>query len=87
MIDMWGFLVEGVFGSYIITILALALIFFIILVIGNVSLFTNLIYNGYFIAVMSMGYSTFWAAMVFIGVTLFFIYQLLSYLQQGGGAT
>lgn len=55
-LNLWDVFVENVFGSFWISIIALCIVFFLILILGGISAWTALTYQGIFLLAMSIGY-------------------------------
>jgi len=56
MMNLWDLFVEQIFGSFWPAVLFLAIIFFIILMLGGISFYTVIIFEAYFILAMAIGY-------------------------------
>ena len=56
MLSFWDIFVVNLFGSFWPAILFIAMIFFLILMLAGISLYTVIIFLMYFIAAMSIGY-------------------------------
>jgi hypothetical protein len=56
MINLWDLLVVQIFGSFWPAVFFLTLVFFIILMLAGISLYTVIIFNAYFLLAMSLGY-------------------------------
>lgn len=79
--DLYYLLVENVFGSFFITIIGLAVLFFLIGVGTRMSTASILFLEGTFLTVMLMGnYGAIAGVVIFIGAFYYFISGLLSYL-------
>ncbi|MCK9370013.1 hypothetical protein M0R04_08930 [Candidatus Dojkabacteria bacterium] len=86
MIDLWAFLVEGVFGGFHMTVAGLAGLFLIILMIGGVSLLTAMWYDAIFGTVMYMGYGTrLVPALVLLLLLVWFFLQFKGFIDRSGG--
>lgn len=56
IMNLWDVFVENVFGTFWISIAALCGIMFIILLLGGISVWTNLTYQAIFVLAMVVGY-------------------------------
>ena len=56
LMNLWDIFVEQMFGAFWPAVLFLAIIFFLILMLGGISLYTVIIFESYFILAMSIGY-------------------------------
>lgn len=56
MMNLWDAFVENVFGSFWISIFALCIVMFVILMLGGISAWTNLTYQAIFVMAMAIGY-------------------------------
>jgi len=56
MMNLWDVFVEQIFGSFWAAVLFLAIIFFIILMLGGISFYTVIIFEVYFLLAMAIGY-------------------------------
>jgi len=56
MLNLWDLFVEQIFGSFWPAVLFIAIIFFIILILGGISFYTVIIFELYFIMAMAIGY-------------------------------
>jgi hypothetical protein len=56
MIDLWELLVVDMFGSFWMAVLAIALMIYVIFLIGKVSQVTSITYISIFLLAMSIGY-------------------------------
>lgn len=54
--NLWDIFVEQIFGSFWPAVLFIALIFFIILMLGGISFYTVIIVEIYFLMAMAIGY-------------------------------
>lgn len=80
---IWDTIVDQLFGSFYMAVLAITIVWFIILAIGGISLFTNFIYCLYFILAMLLGYGDlFWAAGIILLLTIYGITQTYKYWSQ-----
>lgn len=52
----WDIFVENIFGAFWPAVIAIAFFFFIILMLGGISLYTIIIFECYFLFGMSLGY-------------------------------
>jgi hypothetical protein len=86
MIDLWTLFVENVFGSYHLAVFGLCGLILIILMIGGVSLLTNLYFNVIFLGVMYLGYGQ-RLIMVLISILLitWTLLQLKGFIDRSGG--
>jgi hypothetical protein len=76
MLNLWDLFVEYLFGSYWLAIFFIALIFFIILMLGSVSYYTVIIFLLYFLLAMSMGYGyPLITVVIAVFGTMYLIYQ------------
>jgi len=86
MISLWNFLVEQIFGGYWLAIAGITLIFFIIMVLGSVSIIDILGFLLIFLLAMALGYGY---AIVTVPIVAFVVYwaisQYLRMLERGGG--
>lgn len=86
MVDLWWLFVENVFGGFYLAVIGLAAIYFVILVMGGVSLLTNIYYNMIFFTIMMMGYGTrLIPALVLISLIVWFFMQLKGYIDRSAG--
>jgi len=81
--DFWTIFVVYTFGNFWAAVVGLAVLFFIILLLGRVSMYTIIFFTLMFFVCMAMGYGY---GLVTIPITLFilvrFIYDL-SYFMRG----
>lgn len=85
MMDLWTLLIENVFGGFWITMGALAMIFFIILIIGGVSLWTILVFMGTFLLSMTIGYGhPIITVPIVIFILLYFVFEVFGFISRGG---
>ena len=78
MMDLWTLFVENIFGSFWIAVLFIAAIFFVILMLADVSYFTCLLFIAYFFIAMSLGYGLTVVAVIFtIGGIIYALSQTL----------
>ena len=56
MMNLWDLFVEQIFGSFWPAVIFIALIFFIILILGGISFYTVIIFEIYFLLAMAIGY-------------------------------
>jgi len=86
MIDLWGLFVENVFGSFHLAVIGLCGLMLVILMIGGVSLLTNLFFNLIFLGIMYMGYGQ---RLIMVLISVFIIswtlFQWKGYLDRSGG--
>jgi hypothetical protein len=78
MINLWDLFVEQMFGSFWAAVIFLMIIFMILLALGGISLYTNIIFNLYFILAMAIGYG--YPLFVFpliLGAFLYFMFQAI----------
>lgn len=86
MIDMYGFLVEQVFGGFWISIFAMAGIFMIMLMLGGVSMYTIMWYDLYFIFMMAIGYGQPFISIIGSTIIIYVLYQSIKgWIERGGG--
>lgn len=80
MMNLWNLFVEQIFGNYWTAIFFIALIFFVILMLGGISYYTVIIFMLYFFLAMSMGYGY---PIITVGIaifgTMYAIYQLFKW--------
>lgn len=80
-LNLWDVFVDYVFGSFWISILALCLVMFIILLLGNISAWTALTYQGLFIMAMSIGYGQAIVTIpLWVGAMSWSVFQILQYM-------
>lgn len=81
MLNLWDLFVEYIFGSYWIAILFIAMIFFVILMLGSVSFYTVIIFMIYFFLAMALGYGypLITVAIAVFG-TMYLIYQFFKWV-------
>ena len=77
-LDMWNIFVVSVFGNFWAAVAGLALIMFMIMLMGRVSMYSVLMFLGMFFMCMAMGYGQ---GIVTVPLTLFilirFIYDII----------
>lgn len=56
IIDLWTLLVENLFGSFWMAVIGIAVMIFVIFLIGKVSMVTTTNYIAIFLLAMSIGY-------------------------------
>lgn len=56
MIDLWNFLVSQTFGGFWLAVIGMCFLFFVILILGGVSFFDNLLFQLFFFFAMAVGY-------------------------------
>jgi len=56
LMNLWDLFVEQIFGSFWAAVIFIAVIFFIILMLGGISFYTVIIFEAYFIMAMGIGY-------------------------------
>jgi len=84
--DLWYLFVEQVFGGFHLAVFGIAFVFLIIMMMGGVSILTNLWYNTVFIGVMYMGYGPRLIPAMFFMIALFYaIMQAKGFFQRSGG--
>jgi len=82
-LDLFGLLVENVFGSILLSGLGISAILFFIGIIGRMSIKSVIIIVGIFLAVFATGYIGALAAVpIFIGVFIYFVSGLINYFSQ-----
>ena len=78
MMNLWDLFVEQMFGSFWAAVVFLVIIFAIILALGGISLYTNLIFNAYFVLAMAIGYGyPLLVLPLMAGSVIYFIYQAI----------
>ena len=71
MLDLWALLVEGLFGSFWISIAGLSMLFYIMFMVSKVSQATSLNFILVFIFALSIGYGyTAISILIWIGMIL-----------------
>lgn len=82
MMNVWDVFVENIFGSFFVAVIFICLIFYIILMVGNITHFTNLIFMMFFVLSMALGYGGLLVVFIisFSGF-LYFIYQLIKFFE------
>ncbi len=79
--NLWDFFVETVFGSFWISVIGLAGIFFIILMLGGISAWTNLTYQMVFLLAMAIGYGQAIVTVpLWVALVSWSVFQLIQYL-------
>lgn len=56
MINLWDLFVEQLFGSFILAVFFIALIYFVILMLGGISYYTVIIFLIFYSFAMAIGY-------------------------------
>lgn len=86
MIDLWGLFVENVFGSFHLAVFGICALMLIILMIGGVSILTNLYFNGIFISIMYLGYGPrLLAVLMFVSLIAWALMQFKGFIDRSGG--
>lgn len=76
MINLWELFVENLFGSFWLAVAFIALIFFVILMLGGISYYTVIIFMIYYLLAMTIGYGyPLITAVIAIFGTMYLIYQ------------
>lgn len=80
MINLWDLFVEQLFGNFFVAVVFIALIFFIILMLGGVSYFTVIIFLLFYFLAMAIGYGIplITVAVVTFSV-MYLMYQILKW--------
>lgn len=80
MMNLWDLFVEQLFGSFWIAVAFIALIFFIILMLGGISYYTIIIFMMYFLLAMTIGYGYPLIAVVISTFgTMYLVYQVFKW--------
>lgn len=84
-LDLYSVLVDYLFGSFwIATFAVIALMMFIMMVLGGLSLQTVLQYQMFFILAISIAYWRFAAMFSFVVIVSWTIYQIYKWVNSGG---
>ena len=85
MISIWNLLVEQVFGGFWLSVAGLALIFFLILAMGSVSIFDILTFLLFFLLAMALGYGyAIVTVPIVILITAWSVFQYMRFQERGG---
>jgi len=80
MMNLWDLFVEQLFGSFWIAIAFIALIFFVILMLGGISYYTIIIFMMYYLLAMTIGYGYPLVAVVISTFgTMYLVYQVFKW--------
>ena len=81
-LDLWSIFVVQVFGNFWYAVIGLAALFFIIMIMGRVSMYSVLFFTLIFAMCMSMGYGY---GFITIAFTLFilvrFVYDIILFVR------
>jgi hypothetical protein len=78
--------VENIFGSFHLAVFGLVGLMLIILMIGGVSILTNLYYNAIFITVMYLGYGPrLLAVLLFVAMITWTLLQFKGFVDRSAG--
>lgn len=81
MINLWDLFVEQIFGAFWPAVIFIGVIFFIILMLGGISLYTVIIFEAYYIMAMAIGYG--YPILIFpllVGSIIYLIWQVFKLL-------
>lgn len=82
MLNLWDLFVQYLFGSFWLAVAFIALIFFVILMLGGISYYTVIIFMIYFLLAMTIGYGyPLITVAISIFGTMYLIYQVFKYLE------
>ena len=86
IIDLWTLFVEGIFGSFWISVIGLALLMYIIFILGKVSQYSAMLYLLMFFVAMTLGYgySTLTVILTLV-IFVMFLFSMNGYMERGGG--
>ncbi|MFI5405061.1 MAG: hypothetical protein ACHQ1D_00965 [Nitrososphaerales archaeon] len=80
-LNLWDVFVEHTFGGFWISVFALCGVFFIILLLGGISAWTNLTYQMVFLLAMAIGYGQAIVIIpLWIAVMSWATFQMLQYI-------
>lgn len=87
MLDLWGLLVAGIFGSFWASIAGLTMLFYVMMMFSKVSQSTALNFSAIFIFSMSLGYG-YTAISIIIWLGLLFLHlsaipKMINSMQSG----
>lgn len=74
MINLWDLFVEYTFGSFWIAVFFIALIYFILLMLGGISYYTVIIFMLYYFTAMAIGYGY---PLITVGITVFALVYMM----------
>lgn len=84
-LDFWNVFVNLIFGGFWVAVLGLALLFFVIMMIGRVSIYSNMWFAGLFILAMSLGYGYMIISLIIsLAILIAFILAMRGYIERGG---
>lgn len=82
MLNLWDLFVQYLFGSFWLAVAFIALIFFVILMLGGISYYTVIIFMIYFVLAMAIGYGyPLITAAIAVFSTMYLIYQTFKWLE------
>ena len=85
-LDIYALVIEQVAGSWWLGVLGLMVIFAIIMVMGNVSFYTTIVFNSFFLLAIAIGYGYPLVTIpLAISIFGFFVYELITFLDRGPG--
>lgn len=81
LLNLWDLLVEQMFGAFWPAVLFLMVIFFILLMMGGISLYTNIIFQVYFLFAMAIGYGySIFIFPVLLGSFIYCAWQIIKWI-------
>ena len=87
VMDLYGLFVENIAGGFWAAVLLLAVVMFIILILGNVSPYSAIWFEYMFLLAMAIGYGN---ALVSVTMSIIiisiFLFQLKAFMDRGSGA-
>lgn len=82
VLDFYSFFVDGVFGSFFLAVIGLALVMFIILAwLGKCSMYTFTWYVLLYICAMCMGYAPMFGFLITLIILVSFMLSWRSYIE------
>lgn len=86
VVDLYALFVEQVFGGFWISTVALAGLIMIIFMLGGVSMWTGLIYDGVFLLCMGIGWGTsIISIFISVAVLFYFFMEVKGFIDRGAG--
>ena len=70
LMNLWDLFVENIFGSFWIAVLFIAMVYFILLMLAGISMYTILLFFYYYFVAMAIGYgeALIWMPLAFFGM-------------------
>jgi hypothetical protein len=81
--DLYGLLVEHIFGGLFLSIIGIVIFMALIIMISRTSFITGLALIGFFLLVVGIYFNKITYFIIVLGSFVYFIYQVMAFIQQG----